>query len=163
MNSKTMVWTLLQSAKLNPDYLSTTNEAISLAREFINAPEESTSSGLIETLKSYRERFNILEEDIFIGVYSDGTCALYSVEDSEALQVFDNTQEAIEWLNSEKPIKEYWIFLQYYNEEDAPLGAFKIDVFDDFEKMKTFSGEQSSHFKKRWPNYCSTYTKVENL
>lgn len=55
---------------------------------------------LLDALRNYKEKWSYKSGDLFIGLYSDGSCGLYTKDDVTAIQVFDTPMEAITWLNS---------------------------------------------------------------
>jgi len=55
---------------------------------------------------------------------------------------------------------EKWIFKAYKREDDyLSEKPYFEKTFDNFDKMKTFSGKHSAKEMKIYKNYCSTYVK----
>lgn len=51
-----------------------------------------------------------------------------------------------------------WIFIEYVDLNQ--LYTLRTTIFDDFNKMKNFSAQQSSVYKQFIPDYNSTYYKI---
>lgn len=58
------------------------------------------------------------------------------------------------------PKNEKWIFIEYAGKHNNNL--LSISYFTEFNKLKNFSAKQSVYYKLKFPDYNSTYYKVEN-
>lgn len=60
-------------------------------------------------------------------------------------------------------MKTHWLFTEFLTQDDYQNGSpFAYKLFDDFNKMKEFGATESARWKPAYPDYCSTYRKLES-